>query len=520
MNIDNPNTVDPLNTVDPINTVADTSRRAFLRRSAQLAFAGAALPTALNLAALGDAAAFSAPDGSYKALVCVFLYGANDHYNTFVTYDADRHAKYTAIRTGIALPKDAALAANVLVPNAPPATISGTTVPPGGYQYALNPVMTGLAGLFNAGKAAVQLSVGPLVEPLTRAQFTAQSKRLPPKLFSHNDQQSIWQSSESEGSAVGWGGNMGDLAIGPNGASSSFTCVSVTGNAVFLAGDQALSYQVGTTGAVPINAISANVNGSAAVRAAMTQLIQQDSGHVLGSMYDAVTKRSISAQGTVNSAIATTADNAADASKLAAFTPAMLASNSLASQLKMVARMIAGRSTLGNPKRQVFLVSLGGFDLHDNLIANHPGLLTQVSEAMTAFFESTVALGVDNQVTSFTASDFGRTLSSNGDGSDHGWGSHHFVVGSAVNGKAFYGYAPPISVGNSTTAADDQWHVGQGRLLPTTSVDQYAATLAQWFGVTDAEMPSVLPNINAFDNVTLPGTNVTFQKDLGFMKPV
>jgi uncharacterized protein (DUF1501 family) len=503
---------------------ADPSRRAFLRRSAQFAFTGAALPTALNLAALSEAAALNAPDGSYKALVCVFLYGANDHYNTVVAYDAASHAKYQTIRTGIALPRDATLAANLLTPNTPPNTITGTTVPTGGFQYALNPVMTGLAGLFNSGKAAVQLSVGPMTEPLTRTQFAAQSKKFPPKLFSHNDQQSIWQSSESEGSTVGWGGNIGDLALPGNGSTGgSFTCVSVTGNAVFLAGDAALSYQVSTGGAVRINSVTANVNGSATVRDAMSQLVQQEGSHVLAKTYNAVTKRAIQAQSIVNTAISDTANAAgttpagANASKLAAFTPEMLADNPLAAQLKMVARMIAGRKDLGNPKRQVFLVSLGGFDLHDNLIMNHPGLLTQVSEAMTAFYESTVALRVDNQVTSFTASDFGRTLTSNGDGSDHGWASHHFIVGSAVNGKAFYGYAPPISVGN-TAAADDQWHVGQGRLLPTTSVDQYAATLASWFGVTDDEMTQVLPNINNFNNVTLPNTGITFQKNLGFMK--
>jgi uncharacterized protein (DUF1501 family) len=376
--------------------------------------------------------------------------------------------------------------------------------------------MTGLADLFNTGKAAVLLGVGPLIEPLTRTQFNLQSKRIPPKLNSHNDQQSIWQSSESEGSTVGWGGNIGDLALGPNATGASFTCISVTGNAVFLAGDDVQSYQVSTGGAVRINAINGNVNGSSAVRTAMGQLIQQDSTHVLGTIYNNVTKRSINAEGTVNGAIANTATGAGDANKLAAFTPEMLAANPLASQMKMVARMIAGRSSLGNPKRQVFMVSLGGFDLHDNLLANHPGLLTQVSQAMTAFYESTVQLGVDNQVTSFTASDFGRTLTSNGDGSDHGWASHHFIVGSAVKGKAFYGYAPPISVGNSTTAADDQWHIGQGRLLPTTSVDQYAATLATWFGVENAELPSVVPNIGNFDNKTLAG--VTFKKNLGFMK--
>ena len=204
------------------------SRRTFLRRSAQLALSGTALPMALNLAAIGEAAAFDATD--YKALVCVFLYGANDYDNTVVTYGAGQTAG------GIALAKSA-LTATLLNP---------TTPLPGGRQYALHPSMTGLANLFNSGKAAVQLNVGPLVVPLTKAQYNSADRvnyPYPPKLFSHNDQQSIWQSSSPEGSTVGWGGNIGDLATSGNG-NSLFTCINVTGNAVFLSGDSALSYQV------------------------------------------------------------------------------------------------------------------------------------------------------------------------------------------------------------------------------------------------------------------------------------
>ncbi|MBX9833804.1 MAG: DUF1501 domain-containing protein, partial [Burkholderiaceae bacterium] len=224
------------------------SRRAFLRRSTQLGLAGTALPFALNLAAMGEAAAFTATD--YKALVCVFLYGGNDYANTVVTYDDPSYTRYNTIRGGgggqsaggIALAK-ADLAATLLNP---------TTPLPGGRQYALHPAMTGLAGLFNSGKAAVQLNVGPLVVPLTRAQYNSPDRAtypLPPKLFSHNDQQSVWQSSSPEGSTVGWGGNMGDLALSSNG-NSLFTCISVTGNAVFMSGDSALQYQVSTNGAV------------------------------------------------------------------------------------------------------------------------------------------------------------------------------------------------------------------------------------------------------------------------------
>jgi uncharacterized protein (DUF1501 family) len=475
------------------------SRRAFLRRSAQLALSGAALPMALNLAAIGEAAAFDATD--YKALVCVFLYGANDYANTVVTYDDASYNLYSAIRGGgtsqaaggIALAKSA-LTATLLNP---------TTALPGGRQYALHPAMTGLANLFNSGKAAVQLNVGPLVVPLTKAQYSGSDRvnfPLPPKLFSHNDQQSIWQSSSPEGSTIGWGGNMGDLAL-PGNANSLFTCINVTGNAVFLSGDSALSYQVSTGGAVAINAIKNNVYGSSAVKTALAGLIQQTRTHTLENEYNKVTARAIGAETQITAGLAGVT--------LGTSFPA---NNSLADQLKMVARLIGARNGLG-AKRQVFIVSLGGFDLHDNLISQHPGLLGKVSDAMTAFFNATVELGVANKVTAFTASDFGRTLSSNGDGSDHGWGSHHFMVGGAVKGAAFYGTPPPVSVG-STAAAQDQWHVGQGRLLPSTSVDQYAATLGSWFGVADGELAGILPNLRHFG---ASAGRPDYPTNLGFM---
>ena len=479
------------------------SRRAFLRRSAQLAFTGVALPTALNLASIGEAAAFNAPDASYKALVCVFMYGGNDYANTLVPYDQASYNKYSTIRSGIAVPRGN-LDAMVLEPTAPL---------PGGQQYAFHPSMTGLRKLFNGGQAAVQLNVGPLVVPLNKAQYASGNRTLyplPPKLFSHNDQQSVWQSSSPEGSTIGFGGNMGDLALSGN-TNSLFTCISVTGNAVFLAGDSALAYQVSANGAVKINSVAGNVYGSAAVKGAMGQLVQQARTHVLENEYNIVTKRAVGTEGVITAAIGT--NTAADARP--EFAPfAGITDNSLASQMKMVARLISARASLG-VKRQVFLVSLGGFDLHDNLLTHHTTNMTRVSDAMSAFYQTTVNLGVAQNVTAFTASDFGRTLTSNGDGSDHGWGGHHFVVGGAVNGKAFYGTPPPVSVG-STTAPEDQWHVGQGRLLPSTSVDQYAATLAKWFGVEDREMANVLPNINRFG---VAGGRADYPINLGFLKP-
>lgn len=475
------------------------SRRAFLKRSGQLALTGTALPLALNLAAMGEAAAFDATD--YKALVCVFMYGGNDYANTVVTYDDPSYNRYSTIRGGgagqtaggIALAK-ADLAATLLNPTAAPLDGLGQS-----RQYALHPSMGGLAGLFNAGHAAVQLNVGPLVVPLTRVQYSSSNRLLyplPRQLFSHNDQQSVWQSSSPEGSTVGWGGSMGDLALSGNN-NALFTCMSVTGNAVFLSGNSALQYQVSTSGAIRIRPATSAVYGSSAVSSAISNLIQQPSAQKLEHEYNRVTQRAMSAEGSVSAALALTP-------------PAtVFAGDSFAQQLKMVARLIKGQAALG-VKRQVFFVSLGGFDLHDNLIVQQPALMDRVSAAMTAFYNATVEMGVANQVTAFTASDFGRTLASNGDGSDHGWGSHHLVVGGAVNGKAFYGTPPPVSVTN-TPAPEDQWHVGQGRLLPSTSVDQYAATLARWFGVASSELAGILPNVSHFDGAGYPA-------NLGFMR--
>lgn len=495
-------------------------RRAFLRRSGQLALTGTALPFVLNLAAMGDAAAFNAPSGDYKALVCVFLYGGNDYANTLIPYDDANYDLYNTIRGGgtgqtaggIALAKSA-LAATLLTPTVAPTDSQGQTT----RQFALNPAMTGLAGLFNSGQMAVQLNVGPLVKPLTRTQYNSSDKLTyprPPQLFSHNDQQSIWQSSSPEGSTVGWGGNLGDLALGNSlNSASVFTCMSVSGNAVFLSGDTALQYQVSTGGAIKIQpATNASVYGNAAVSTAIYNLLHnQTSAHKMENEYLAVTKRALDAESAVTSAVPKSEDATAFQSQ--GFLP-----DSLAQQLKMVARLIKGRSALG-VRRQVFFVSMGGFDLHDNLIRDHGGLLGKVSAAMTSFYNATVEIGVQNQVTAFTASDFGRTLASNGDGSDHGWGSHHFVVGGAVNGKRFYGEAPPINVTDGAGSprvysAAEQWHVGQGRLLPRTAVDQYAATLAKWFGVTNAEMPSVLPNIANFGSFP---NGVNYPWDMGFM---
>ena len=455
------------------------TRRLLLQRAVQLGAMGVAAPLAINLAAMGEAAAFDATD--YKALVCVFLYGGNDYANTLVPYDLANYDLYSAIRGGgpgrtrggIALGRDE-LTPTALAP-------AGGQVLTDGLQYALAPELTGLKSLFDAGKLAVQLNVGPLIVPLTRAQYESTNRTLyplPPKLFSHNDQQSIWQALGSEGSTVGWGGRLGDLAMSSNG-NALLTCISAAGNAVFVAGRDALQYQISTDGAIKVTALQSGPYGLTSVRDAMAALVTQTSTQPLENEYAVVTRRSIQLEGGVNGALA-------GVSLATGFDT----TNPLAAQMKIVARLIGARAALG-VKRQVFFVSLNGFDNHDFLMQNHPGLMAQVNGAMSAFYQATVELGVANNVTAFTASDFGRTLTSNSDGSDHGWGSHHFVVGGAVNGQKFYGTAPHVS-----DLSDDQ--VGQGRLLPSTSVDQFAATLARWFGVSASELPGILPNIGNF----------------------
>jgi uncharacterized protein (DUF1501 family) len=462
-----------------MNTPCKWTRRTVLQRGLQLGAMGVATPLAINLAAIGEAAAFDATD--YKALVCIFLYGGNDHANTVVPYDPANYALYHQIRAGtggeaaggIALAR-ADLAATALAPR-------GGQVLTDGLEYALAPGLAGLKSLFDAGKLAVQLNVGPLIQPTTLQQYLSTNRvanPLPPKLFSHNDQQSIWQSIGSEGSTIGWGGRLGDISLSSNAGNSLLTCISAAGNAVFVAGRDALQYQISPGGAIKIGALDGGL------RDAVNAIILRSGTHEFEKEYVKVTRRSIEMESIVNGA-------------LAGVNPATSfgSGNPLANQLKIVARLIGARGALGL-RRQVFFVSLGGFDNHNLLMQDHPRLMQRLNEAMSAFYAATVELGVANQVTTFTASDFGRTLSSNADGSDHGWGGHHFVMGGAVNGGRFYGTAPHVSI-----QTDDQ--VGQGRLLPGTSIDQFAATLARWFGCAAGELPGILPNVGNFPNTSL-----------------
>jgi uncharacterized protein (DUF1501 family) len=450
-----------------------SSRRHFLRTASALSTLGSGTPLALNLAGIGAAAAQSASE-DYRALVCVFLFGGNDQTNTVIPFDSAEFTNYQNARSTIA---------RGLVD----CTSIGAVASQGGRSFALPNELAPIATLYAQGKAAIVANVGPLVVPTTKAQAQGSLVPLPPRLYSHNDQQSVWQASGAEGATVGWGGRFGDLLASSN-ANQSFTSISVAGNAVFLSGQTVLQYQVGASGPTTIAALTGTPFGSNLAAATLRQLITAGSSQLFEDELNKVRARAITANETLSAAL----------QAAPALTTAFAADIPLAQQLRMVARMISVRQSLG-AKRQVFFVSIGGFDNHDDLATILPPLHTRVASALSSFYAATAELGIADKVTTFTASDFGRTLTSNGDGSDHGWGAHHFVIGGAVRGGTIYGTFPTVALG---TGED----LGSGRLLPTTSVAQFAATLATWFGVPAGSLGDVLPYINNFS-----------QKNLGFL---
>lgn len=451
-----------------VSKLDSLSRRAFLHRTAQLSSVGMASPFLMTLAGMGEAAAATAQD--YKALVCVYLGGGNDHNNTIVPVDNVFYGKYQAIRGAIATPQDQLMAT----------ALNPASALPSGMRLAMAPQLSPLLPIFQSGKLGIQLNIGPLFEPTDLNSFTRKSVRTPTKLFSHNDQTSTWQSNLPEGATAGWGGRIGDQILSGNGG-STFSCISVSGNSLFLSGQNAISYQISPDGAIPVESLS-QLYSSPACGALLRQIMTTSSGDVLARRLASVASRSIESEAIFSSAFG-------GASLTTQFNPA----NSLASQLKAVARTIAARGQLG-VKRQVFFVSTGGFDTHDDLNENHPVLLARVADAMRSFYEATLELGVAGSVTTFTASEFGRTLASNGDGSDHGWGSHHLLMGGALRGGRFYGTAPDISL-------KDENNLSGGRLIPTTSVDQMIAKLALWFGVENESLPMLAPNLVNFNSV-------------------
>jgi uncharacterized protein (DUF1501 family) len=482
-----------------------------------------AAPLALNLAAVGSAAAQAAPD--YKALVCLFLFGGNDSLNMVLPTDAASWVNYGAVRNQA--PDSIALFAPGIVANAgasagSPARLGGVLpiMPTNaqGRSFALHPVMGSLQSMFNTDKRlAIVPNVGPLIMPTTKAQYGQNAHPKPASLFSHNDQQNTWQAMAPEGATRGWGGRMGDALAGMNGM-PVFTSISASGNAVWLAGDSVQQYQVGGSGAIRMGTDSnGRIYGSADVGTAMQRIVSGTrGGHVFERDLAAVGKRSLDAEVALRSALrpasvaafgtapASGSYNANNDPKLQYDNPLTGAKsfNSLAQQLQIVARMIDASSASGvSARRQVFFVSMGGFDTHDNQNRNHADLMARLAHALRYFDSTTSAIGARDKVTTFTASDFGRTFTSNGDGTDHGWGAHHFVMGGAVRGGDLYGNFPVLGAKNANNNNFDSSpnQLGNGSLLPETSVDQLAATLGRWFGLSDGQLLDLFPNLANFN---------------------
>ena len=422
----------------------------------------------------------AAPFTDYRALVCVFLHGGNDSFNMLVPNTTAEYNAYAASRQNLAIPQTDLLPIN---------PVSET---PGSQAFGLHPAMAGMQSLFESGNAAFVANLGPLVEPTTKTQFENQSVVLPSQLFSHNDQQSQWHSLKGANtSKTGWAGRMADLIQAEVVNQRMATNASVSGNSPFLSAANTIAYVMGQDGPLQFEGFS---DDPASIlfdqRTAFQAVLDAQYDSIYERGFAGIQSRAVAAADSVSAAI-TNAENSGIITTTFPSTP-------LGSQLSTVAKLIASRVEL-DMQRQIFFVGIGGFDSHDNQNQDQPGLLGGVSDALAAFYNATVDIGVAGSVTAFTQSDFGRTLTSNGDGTDHAWAGNQIVLGGAVNGRDIYGRYPTLEIGGPED-------VGGGRIIPSTSVDQYAATLANWFGILDADLDIVAPNLSNFA-----------QRDLGFM---
>ena len=475
-------------------------RRDFLRQSLLASAASGALFTQFGQLKLLNAAINARAGGKglgdFKALVCVFQHGGNDGFNMLVPSSGAARTAYLAARGELAIGSTPSNPAPLLA-------LSPLQAPSDGASYGLHPGMQGVQQLFAGGQCAVVANVGPLLYPISKAEFQQESVPVPPQLFSHSDQSLAWQTSWTDSTTrTGWGGRLVDAVLAGQELPAVSSCISLDGANVLQVGDVAQPYFMDSAGGQSLFFIENEWNQDRrASFLAIQQLARESGGHVFERSHARVMDRAL--------------DNFARVSAALASAPTLQTTfpdSYLGRQLAMVARLIAVHGALGQ-SRQLYFVSQGGYDTHNGQLGEHQQLLPDLSNCLKAFYDAGAELGMADSVTSFTASDFGRTVSINGDGTDHGWGGHHVVVGGAVRGKAFYGVAPPVSIGN-TAAAEDQWHIGQGRLIPSTSVDQYAATLARWFGVADNELAGILPNLRNFGAAAgFPG----YPTNLGFL---
>lgn len=440
------------------------SRRQFLRSIRTLAASGASA----QLLRLGQINAFAQSTSTYRSMVCIFLFGGNDGNNTIVPHDAARYAAYQAMRPNIAL------GAASLLP-----------VAAGAASYGLHPRLVNMQRLYNQGRAAMVFNVGTLVQPTTKAQIQSGVVPLPRNLYSHSDQTLQWQTSNPQAQGgSGWGGRIADLIAGSN--SSTFPVgVSVQGSAALLQGvttrpiNLSPGSQFGLRNFGDGNAMNARTAG-------LQQLLTFDTGMQMIAAAASTTQSALNSAQQVNAALGS-------GTPLTTVFPA----SNLGNQLRQVANVIRVRTALGM-SRQIFFCGMGGFDNHSDQLPTHDNLLGQLDAAVSAFVAATEELGVVNDVTTFTESEFGRTGNpSSSNGSDHAWGSHHFVAGGAVRGGDAYGAFPVHALRGPDDAGS------RGLWIPTTSLDQYAATLGAWFGLASGDLNAVFPNLRNFPMANL-----------------
>jgi uncharacterized protein (DUF1501 family) len=456
------------------------NRRHFLSHSCQLGLAAASLGSSLLQLGIARQAAAQTPD-DYKALVCILLAGGNDSYNMLVPDDDERYSAYAAIRSDLALPRESLL------------PLAGTA--PDGRRFALHPGMSGLRDLFNNGEAALLASVGTLLEPMNIQKLSAETLAAPLGLFSHSDQIQQWQTAVSDARiAQGWGGRIADIIESGNPANGISMNVSLAGNNIFQSGERTTPYAISATGDGAPALAGYDEPGARGdfIRSAIDSLLAASRQQLLRREYSQRLGSALESQAVF-----------VDALTSAPILPTSFSDAPFSQVMRQIARVINAREALG-ANRQTFFVTVGGWDHHDDVIENQAGMLPGIDTGLLEFQNSMKALGVDSQVTSFTISDFGRTLTSNGKGSDHGWGGHHIIMGGAVNGGQIYGDYPDIHPANPLD-------VGRGIYAPTTAVDEYFAELALWFGVSSSELVDVLPNIGRFY------TPISGGRPLGFM---
>ena len=487
------------------------TRREFIRQAACAAVGTAALTAAIRDLRFMNAAMAQSNISDYKALVCIFLAGGNDSNNLIIPTIQSEYNNYAAIRTPVlAIPLSGA-AHNVL-------PISPTNSD--GHEYGLHPACPELVTLFNTGKLAFLFNTGTLVFPMTRAQYQGGILEKPPQLFSHADQVTQWQTSIPDQPPVtGWGGRCADLLAAVQPGAPISLSVTLAGANTFEVGNIVSQYSVATSGAISLSLPNSATAGYTNRETALMNILGLPYSNLQAQAYATVAEHSINTGALLNSAIAATADPAGGSFWTKPFpvtitppTGGTAFTSALGPQLKMIARLIeAGhRAPSDNHgfgmKRQIFFCQVGGYDLHSGQTAGstpdtvttgaHANLFSELSQCLSAFQSAMEQIGLAGQVTAFTASDFGRTFPSNGQGSDHGWGSHHLILGGAVNGGKTYGTFPVLTI----NGPDD---TSTGRWIPTTAIDQYFATIATWFGLDNNNLATVFPNLGRFASPNL-----------------